>query len=96
MLRNAVLINKITLYSIYVPAASEDMRGGNINKYACELTILVFTKFHETPSLDGLISTDNVKIFSYSRLKEYLQFLVERGLIDELPLQIENKNGKKI
>lgn len=33
---------------------------------------------------------------SHSKPKEYLQFLVERGLIDELPLQIENNNGKKI
>jgi hypothetical protein len=29
-------------------------------------------------------------------LSEYLQFLVGRGLIDELPLQIEHNNGKKI
>jgi hypothetical protein len=28
-------------------------------------------------------------------LSEYLQFLVGRGLINELPLQIENNNGKK-
>ena len=32
---------------------------------------------------------------SHAQLKEYLQFLVERGLIDELPLQIKNNNGKK-
>jgi predicted transcriptional regulator len=32
---------------------------------------------------------------SHAQLKEYLQFLVGRGLIDELPLQIENNNGKK-
>lgn len=32
---------------------------------------------------------------SHAQLKEYLPFLVERGLIDELPLQIKNNNGKK-
>jgi predicted transcriptional regulator len=32
---------------------------------------------------------------SHAQLKGYLQFLVERGLIDELPLQIKNNNNKK-
>jgi predicted transcriptional regulator len=32
---------------------------------------------------------------SHAQLKEYLHFLVDRGLIDQLPLQIKNNNGKK-
>jgi predicted transcriptional regulator len=32
---------------------------------------------------------------SHAQLKEYLQFLAERGLIDQLPLQIKKNNGKK-
>ena len=57
MLRNAVLINRIICILFMHQLYPEDMRGGNINKYACELTVHVFTKFHEATLLDGLIST---------------------------------------
>jgi predicted transcriptional regulator len=32
---------------------------------------------------------------SYAQLREYLSFMVEKGLVDELPQQIESRHGNE-